>query len=162
MEARSAASPTERRSDHPFRGACGAAAPGLGCAAPVLRWAVRPGRGAGAEPRRRRPPPLHPLLFRPAPLPPPPPLPLASLTARPGPRRPPPPLPCRHFLSQAGPGRGGCGAPAAGAAPLRGAAAPGGPGRAQVRARTPHGAGKEFLFYSLPLYAPPYRCASPG
>lgn len=89
MEARSAASPTERRSDHPFRGACGAAAPGLGCAAPGLRWAVRPGRGAGAVLAAAGPLPSTRYcsdLLRSAPLPPPPPLlPLAALTAQPGP-----------------------------------------------------------------------------
>lgn len=69
MEARLAASPAERRPAHPSRGACGAAAPGLG-------WAARGGvlSPRRVSPRRRRRPPLslrpslRPLLFRPAPL----------------------------------------------------------------------------------------------
>lgn len=91
-------------------------------------------------------------LLRSAPLPPPPPLPLAALTARPGPRRPPPPLPCRHFLSQARrrPGRlrrpPPPGQPRCGARPLRA-------GRAGHRCGhgRPAGLRREFLFYSLPL-----------
>lgn len=162
MEARLAASPAERRPDHPFRGACGAAAPGLGCAAPGLRWAslggAAPGRSAGAEPRRRRrrPPPLHPLLFRPAPLrSPPPPLPLAALTARPVPRRPPPPLSYRHFLRQAG---AAAAPPAAGAAPprarpLRAAAqlGRGGPGTGASRGAL--AGGEFFISYACALHS---------
>lgn len=171
MEARLAASPAERRPDHPFRGACGAAAPGLGCAAPGLRWAARPRAGC----RCRAPPP-------PAPSPPPAivptcsaPLPPAAAAprradsaAKPSPARPPPATPAGFptGTSWARPGAAGeaarpppPGQPLRGRgrsaqqrAPGEGRAAASRVGRAQVRAKASQLRGG--CFYFLPLCAP--------
>lgn len=163
MEARLAESPAERRPDHPFRGACGAAAPGLGCAAPGLRWAARP--GAGCQCRAPPPPPL-------APSPPPAIVPTCSAPPRrrccrcpsprsqPSPARPPVAAPAASLPALPEPGRGtgrgGYGAPRRRGSPSAGRgcsaqqrapsgggdpAAAGGAGRAQVRARAPRRAG---------------------
>lgn len=160
MEARLAASPAEHRPAHPFRAACGAAAPGLSWAALPAGCAGLGCPGRGAE-RRRQPPPLRPLLFRSVPPPPPPRCP--SLRCQPGPAPGSRPRRFPTGASWAGPGAEPAGQPLRGARSLRAAARTG-------RAGAGTGAGWDApdgalfcccCFYSLPLCAPqPHVCAS--